>query len=356
MNTIEWAKREVELYKKQSEEADKKDPDYDPECPLNGYVTACLNSAMKALISLMSDGHSGMSIGIARGFLDRLVQFKPLTPLTGDDSEWSICNYQEKDCTRYQNIRYSSLFKYVFPDGTIKYSDCDRFTCVDIRNDAMSSWGRAKKIADEYVPPISMPYTPSDKPIKIFYEDFLSDPKNGDFDTVGILYLEKPDGEIIDVKRYMTEVEGEMQQCTEEVYKEKRAMHELREGNMIHSAIESSLSRAQKVINKLDDPGKLSDGYHTFDELYHHRTVLFSIICNSYPMTAWKSWKHHPDSDPMYEDMFIAGVTTPTGDYSYHCEKEYWDKFNVKELPNAPLWDGHVPKDIDRLEGLVNES
>ena len=27
--------------------------------------------------------------------------------------------------------------------------------------------------------------------------------------------------------------------------------------------------------------GSTSDGYHTFDELYEHRTVLFSVICNS---------------------------------------------------------------------------
>ena len=30
------------------------------------------------------------------------------------------------------------------------------------------------------------------------------------------------------------------------------------------------------------DVGKLSDGYHTFDELYHHRAILFATICNTH--------------------------------------------------------------------------
>ena len=32
--------------------------------------------------------------------------------------------------------------------------------------------------------------------------------------------------------------------------------------------------------------GEISDGYHTFNELYHHRAVLFSVICNSHPKLA----------------------------------------------------------------------
>lgn len=27
--------------------------------------------------------------------------------------------------------------------------------------------------------------------------------------------------------------------------------------------------------------GEVSDGYHTFNELYHHRAILFSVICNA---------------------------------------------------------------------------
>ena len=97
--------------------------------------------------------------------------------------------------------------------------------------------------------------------------------------------------------------------------------------------------------------GEISDGYHTFDELYYHRMMLFSIICNSYKENSWKSWKH--DDNTMFDDYFIVGITTERGNYSYHYHKDYWNMFKVKELDNAPTWDGHQPSDIDRLLELI---
>lgn len=97
--------------------------------------------------------------------------------------------------------------------------------------------------------------------------------------------------------------------------------------------------------------GNVSDEYHTFDELYHHRMILFSIICNTYKDLAWKSWKHSDGT--MYDDYFIVGVTTALGDYTYHYHKDDWELFEVKELDNAPEWDGHKPEDINRLFGLL---
>ena len=96
--------------------------------------------------------------------------------------------------------------------------------------------------------------------------------------------------------------------------------------------------------------GNISDGSHTFDELYHHRMVLFAIICNTYTQKSWRSWKH--EDGTMFDDYFIVGITTPKGDYSYHYHNwEYFD--DVKELEFAPKWDGHKPSDIDRLFSLL---
>lgn len=90
--------------------------------------------------------------------------------------------------------------------------------------------------------------------------------------------------------------------------------------------------------------GDLSDGYHTFNELYHHRAVLFSVICNLLKEKAWKSKLH--DAGDMYEGMFIAGIETPMGQATYHYDiNPYWDIFNVKELERAPKWDGHTTAD-----------
>ena len=95
--------------------------------------------------------------------------------------------------------------------------------------------------------------------------------------------------------------------------------------------------------------GEFSDGYHTFNELYHHRAVLFAMICNSYPRLAWKSKLH--DTGDMFDGMFIVGINTPEGQATYHYDVEpYWDMFCVTELERAPKWDGHSPAEaIERI-------
>lgn len=99
--------------------------------------------------------------------------------------------------------------------------------------------------------------------------------------------------------------------------------------------------------------GNLSDGYHTFNELYHHRAVLFSVICNNNPSCSWKAKKHHDGT--MYDGMFIVGINTPIGQATYHYDIEpYWDMFNVPEAEYAPAWDGHTPSEaIERIAKLA---
>ena len=101
-----------------------------------------------------------------------------------------------------------------------------------------------------------------------------------------------------------------------------------------------------------DNIGEFSDGYHTFNELYHHRAVLFSVICNMFPDKAWKSKLH--DTGDMYDGMFIVGIETEQGQATYHYDIEpYWDMFKVKELEKAPKYDGHTPSDaIARIGGI----
>ena len=99
--------------------------------------------------------------------------------------------------------------------------------------------------------------------------------------------------------------------------------------------------------------GEMSDGYHTFNELYHHRAVLFSVICNAMPDKAWKSKRH--DTGDMYDGMFIVGIETNHGQATYHYDVDpYWDMFNVPELEYAPKWDGHTPQEaINRIANGV---
>lgn len=112
------------------------------------------------------------------------------------------------------------------------------------------------------------------------------------------------------------------------------------------------------VANVVEIPnsgiGNLSDGYHTFNELYHHRAILFSLICNANPDKAWKSKLH--DTGDMFDGMFIVGIETPEGQATYHYAIEpYWNMFKIKELDYAPKWDGHTSDDaIKRIQSLGN--
>ena len=115
--------------------------------------------------------------------------------------------------------------------------------------------------------------------------------------------------------------------------------------------------QAQRVLPKaIEIPaggiGEVSDGYHTFNELYLHRNTLFAVLCNTYRSDAWKSMRHADGS--MYDDYFIAGIHTPAGMVTYHIELLHWDLFDVPELERAPEYDGHTSADVlERLPSLL---
>ena len=98
-------------------------------------------------------------------------------------------------------------------------------------------------------------------------------------------------------------------------------------------------------------PGQISDGYHTFDELYDHRMLLFIALMNAHKDISWKS-KKHADGSMFDGDWFVAGMDLPTGQITYHLKSEYWNLASVKDLPHAPEWDGHTS--IDALNRLKN--
>ena len=124
--------------------------------------------------------------------------------------------------------------------------------------------------------------------------------------------------------------------------------------NLLNSIYEHINDKDTTVKN---DMGNVSDGYHTFNELYHHRAILFSVICNQHPDLAWKSLNHDGPNNPMYDGMFIVGINTPDGQATYHYDIDpYWDIFNIKELDRAPKWDGHTPDvAINRIMSLSND-
>lgn len=113
------------------------------------------------------------------------------------------------------------------------------------------------------------------------------------------------------------------------------------------------------VINKVIVDAKeigwsskgISDKWHTFDELYFHRMILFLSVQLSHKDISWRAKQHHDGT--MFDDSFIVGIDTPKGQYSYHYDLKFWDLFEgIKELDKAPEYDGHKPNNIDRLLSL----
>lgn len=104
---------------------------------------------------------------------------------------------------------------------------------------------------------------------------------------------------------------------------------------------------------KILDTKKVSDKWHTFGELYIQRLMLFSVICNQNKEIAWKSKKHYDEkNDPMFNGDFIAGLMTPKGPATFHFKLEYWDLFDIREIPNAPKYDGY--SSIEALERILS--
>ena len=98
--------------------------------------------------------------------------------------------------------------------------------------------------------------------------------------------------------------------------------------------------------------GDTSDGYHTFNELYEHRNVLFALVLRSYPRSAWKT-RRGKDGEEI-EGWFIGGMETEFGQVSYHLPLEWWDRLtDVREIERNEDYDGHSSEDVLTRLGMI---
>ena len=94
-----------------------------------------------------------------------------------------------------------------------------------------------------------------------------------------------------------------------------------------------------------EDRSSISDGFHTFAELYEHRHALFIALALAHPSSAWRSSRHEDMS--MFDGYFIAGIHLSTGDISYHLPNRLWGYLDgIETLAQAPEWDGHTSADV----------
>ena len=155
--------------------------------------------------------------------------------------------------------------------------------------------------------------------------------------------MEKKNYDLTQITRVLLEIRDNCVPKDGEAYDDPKRMVKY---DVLKAAIDMINNPSQLVT------GDTSDGYHTFNELYHHRAVLFSVIVKAFQEKAWKARLHHDGT--MYDGMFIVGIDTPEGQASYHYDIDpYWDMFECRELERAPEWDGHTPAQaIERIGKL----
>lgn len=123
----------------------------------------------------------------------------------------------------------------------------------------------------------------------------------------------------------------------------------------------------------------ISDGYHTFGELYEfckmYNAALFNewakdyngrlepykdaditklhpeiqvLLKNSKPKyDVHKSWEHHDGELCFGGGWFIVVAMLPTGQISNHYKSQDWDLFKIPEVEKAKYpFDGHTPLDV----------
>lgn len=214
MNMTEWAENEVKL-------ACAGEPDDEV---LDKYAESCYQSALKAFKSLCEDGHSGMSIGFTLSILNRMVKHKPLTPVDGNDDEWHEGD-QIGNRMSYQNKRCTSLFKNIYDDGHIEYSDVQR-TTVYFGNNLEAGYhsGLASGVVDK-LHPITMPYMPEERSYKIYcdvlsHEEMLDTTK--DFELYNYTHLITPQGEREEVNKYIIIDKDGVREITKIEFEEKK--------------------------------------------------------------------------------------------------------------------------------------
>ena len=136
---MDWAKNELGLWNVEKD----------------AFGEMASEDVLEVLEVLCNQGHSGMSAPIIMSIIQRLWSWKPLTPLTGEDDEWT--DELDPNGNSLQNKRCPSVFKdkdtgkahyldgrvFVEPDGST-------FTC------ALSSVD------------VDFPFTVPDKPVYVY--------------------------------------------------------------------------------------------------------------------------------------------------------------------------------------------
>ena len=200
MSMYDWARQEVQLAKAEL----KRNKNDEAQ-----YMIDCYDSALKAYEKIAKDGYSGASFTITRGILEKLMYEIPLMPIEDKEIMWDYIYNCENEAT-FQHKRMPSLFKMVNKEtGIIRFSDNDRILCKNPVDTSSAYFSNSfiTKIIDGMFP-IEFPYMPTKEKYIAYVTEFLMDPANGDFDTMNLVSIKLPTGEIRPINLHYKEENG----------------------------------------------------------------------------------------------------------------------------------------------------
>ena len=149
--------------------------------------------------------------------------------------------------------------------------------------------------------------------------------------------------------------------------------------------IENKLQEVQELVNSLGDlKGSVSDGFHTFDEIYNFRKLYNALLFNEWAMqikteTAFskdasgrtkqivvaksnkydvhKSIRHHNGELCFGGGWFVVIAILPSGQITNHYEMKDFDLFKIPEVEKAKYeFDGHTSQDVvERMLNLLSK-
>ena len=140
-NLVEWAKLELDKIGSKDDE-----------------MQQMMNRDILQIVEMFSEqGHSGFTAGYALNIITRLLAWKPITPLTGEEDEWGEPFTGDLEKTQ-QNKRCSAVFRKHFDNSTAYYIDGKVFS-----DNGGETWWTNR---DSHIP-VSFPYVVPSKPERV---------------------------------------------------------------------------------------------------------------------------------------------------------------------------------------------
>ena len=193
-NAFKWMNDEIDKFKATHPEID--------------WIEPVCKNALEILKCYTDYPHDNVTLSNTQYIVNRLLSGRPLTPIEESDN-WTQIEYKDKCCKAFKCDRMSSLIKFIYENGDVKYSDLSRFICIDI-DDNSNQWlsKHVNSIMDDLIP-ITMPYDTVDTGIAVVCKRGKSNVNldENEYDLEGIIYCILPDGHKVDINRFFKYVD-----------------------------------------------------------------------------------------------------------------------------------------------------